>query len=108
MIRSNGSNASKLESNGKKGSCHAGSIGHVFLEAERPLRVEAVWKLKNFISISANESTDFLHFRMSKTFPAKNDLNPPNRAFKAFFALISPRKKGSSAQLNQPHLNCHL
>ena len=66
--------------------------------------VEAVWKLKNFISISANESTDFLHFRMSKTFPAKNDLNPPNRAFKAFFALISPRKKGSSA--HQTH-RCH-
>ena len=65
---------------------------------------EAVWKLKNFISISANESTDFLHFRMSKTFPAKNDLNPPNRAFKAFFALISPRKKGSSA--HQTH-RCH-
>ncbi len=49
---------------------------------------------KNFISISANESIDFLHFLVSKFFPAKNDLNPPNRAFKAFFSLISPRKKG--------------
>ena len=39
MIRSNGSNASKLESNGKKGSCHAGSIANIFLEAERPLGV---------------------------------------------------------------------
>ena len=52
---------------------------------------------KNFISISANESIDFLHFLVSKFFPAKNDLNPPNRAFKAFLLYFHRVKKGSSA-----------
>lgn len=52
---------------------------------------------KNFIGISANESIDFPPFLVSNSFPAKNNLPPPNRAFKVFFTLISPRKKGSPA-----------
>lgn len=48
------------------------------------LWVEAVWKHKNFISISANESIDFLHFLASKIFPAKNDLPLQNGLSRPF------------------------
>lgn len=45
---------------------------------------EAVWKHKNFISILANESIDFLHFLASKIFPAKNDLPLQNGLSRPF------------------------
>ena len=51
---------------------------------KRQLATEAVWKHKNFISISANESIDFLHFLASKIFPAKNDLPLQNGLSRPF------------------------
>lgn len=51
---------------------------------DRVLPTEAVWKHKNFISISANESIDFLHFLASKIFPAKNDLPLQNGLSRPF------------------------
>ena len=54
------------------------------MKYRRPLWVEAVWKHKNFISISANESIDFLHFLASKIFPAKNDLPLQNGLSRPF------------------------
>jgi hypothetical protein len=41
-----------------------------------------------------------------KIFPAKNELNSRNQALKAFFALISMRKKGSST--HQTHRGHHF
>ncbi len=54
------------------------------IRCDRLLTTEAVWKHKNFISISANESIDFLHFLASKIFPAKNDLPLQNGLSRPF------------------------
>ena len=40
--------------------------------------VEAVWKHKHLIRISANGSTDLLYFGLLKIFSVKNDLSAPN------------------------------